>query len=107
MSNSTLFPFKTINLKDQDISRIQSNITQTFNSILNKKILDGQLLEDIDLTTSFQNIEHKLNRAVIGYIVVKRNADSRVWDNEANNTKKELFLTLKANVSVTVSLWIF
>lgn len=80
----------------------------TLDGILNKEILDGVLLKDVLVATgAVRHIQHGLARPVTGYIVVKRNANSVIWDSEASNNRKELFLDLNSSATVTVTLWVF
>lgn len=104
---SGLVQFKKVGQKSQEVSNFQDNCEQVFNRITTKQILDGLLIEDLPLTTAAKNVAHGLGRPVAGYIVIKRNANAVVYDNESTNTKKTQFLILRASATVTVSLWVF
>jgi hypothetical protein len=104
---SGLVQFKKVGQKSPEVTQFQDNCEQTFNRLTNKQILDGVLLEDVVLTTAALNVSHGLGRPVTGYMVIKRNANAVVYDNESSNTKKTQFLILRASATVTVSLWVF
>lgn len=104
---SSLIQFKKVGQKSPELTQFQDNCEQTFSRLTNKQILDGVLLEDVALTTAASNISHGLGRPVTGYMVIKKNANAVVYDNESTNTKKTQFLILRASATVIVSLWIF
>lgn len=99
--------FKKIGQRLPDVARFQDNVEQTFLSLTNKAIIDGVLIDNVNLTTSASDIAHGLGKPVTGYIVIKRNANAVVYDNEQTNTKRDRFLNLQASATVTVSLWVF
>ena len=96
--------FKTISSDDPVLQRVQDNISTVVSQIVDKAVLDGVLLKDVYLTTgSVHVISHKLGREPLGYICVKKNANSTIW--ESAITSRTLSLNCSANV--TVSLWVF
>lgn len=99
--------FKKVGTDDLVIGKLQDNTEEIFVQILSKRILDGVLLEGVVLTTSAILVPHPLKKPVTGYIVVRSNANSVVYDQETSNTLKELFVKLLASATATVSLWVF
>lgn len=107
MSAGRVRAFKKLGISEED-SKFQDNVNETFGSILGSQILDGVLLTDIELTTGVSNnIEHKLGREIIGYIIVKKNANSIIWDSQDTNKLSNLTLVLNCSANVKISLWIF
>lgn len=93
-----------IDVVDQVIEKLFTSLS----TIFNKQIIDGKFLEDVLITTgATRSIAHGLQRPVVGYIVVKRSANSQIWDSESTNTKKDIFLNLNSSATVTISLWVF
>lgn len=74
---------------------------------LNIPLINGVLVENIVLTTTTTRVSHSLNRSYNGYIIVKMNADARVWVDTTTTADSDKFIPLKASASVTVSLWVF
>jgi hypothetical protein len=68
-------------------------------------ILDGVLLENVELVGGSQNIEHGLNRRPRGFIVVADDAGDGIAGNPDNWTDRWLVVTPSS--SKTVSLWVF
>jgi hypothetical protein len=105
----SVFP-KDLTLKADNpaLDRMFGRIQLFFEKIAGQVILDGRYVDEVNLTSGVQNfIEHKLGRAVKGYIVVKNNAQCDIWDNEATNTNQDRFLVLRTSANAIVSLWIF
>ena len=100
--------YKKIYTAEPVLNQLQDNIDQTLKPLINSEIGDGQLIENIFLPASTETlVEHKLGRELRGYIVVKRNAGSNIFDKQDVNIASDRFLILDTNVAVTVSLWVF
>ena len=104
-------PFYKVEIEASDAEMVQSvqmafdSVEKSLAGLVQSSIVTGTLLRDIDLTTTAKRIEHKLGRAPLGYIIVRQNANSTVF--EQSETRKDIFLNLQASAAVTVSLWIF
>ena len=91
-----------------DISnRSQDNTDTVLRPIVNSAIIDGVLLNDIELTYGANTIEHKLGRKLLGYIVVRKNNDAVISDAQDTNKLSSKNLILYSDTLVTVSLWCF
>lgn len=100
--------YKKVYTDDDTLNAVQNNVEQTFRALLLSEIVDGNLIEDVFLPASTETlVEHKLGRELRGYIVVKRNAGSNIFDKQDVNIASDRFLILDTNVAVTVSLWVF
>ena len=97
--------FSQIHTSSNDLNRVQDNIAVFANPITRNLLLDGVLIEDIDLTTSETKVNHTLNRKPNGWIIVKKDAAQDVY--ESGSTVPDRFLSLTAGGNVTVSLWVF
>lgn len=105
----TMVPFKKIQA-DRILGQVQSNIELSLLPIQKSVIIDGVLLPDIILTAAASNgtmINHLLGRNPNGYIIVKQNANSVVWQSDVQNLIPDKVLYLKCSADVTVSLWVF
>ena len=86
----------------------QDHIESVINPILASAIIDGVILEDIDLVSgSFTDIEHKLGRKPRGYLVIRKSAAQTVYEEAGDYDNRKLFMKLRASGSVTVNLWVF
>lgn len=99
-------PFRAIRTAVRDIQRLQDALSKVFNAIQTKQILDGRLVEDIEIVSgTVTELDHGLQRPVRGWIVVEKNANAVVWTSESEIPNRTLNLNTSANV--TISLWIF
>lgn len=95
---------KKVATNDHKLNQIQNNMEQAITPVLDKAIIDGILLKDIAITTgSVDIVDHKLGRTPLGYIVVKRSANSVIWDSATNSRS----ISLNCSANVTINLWIF
>lgn len=89
----------------ESVERMQDSIERVISPIVNVPIINGILVNDIFVSTNPSRIEHKLGRKPLGYFIVKRDANSVVFD--LPEVREDLFLNLQASANVTVSLWVF
>lgn len=99
---------RRVKTKQEDLRQLQDSLDAVLNIIRGKQIIDGRLIEDIELSTTALNINHGLDNEVRGWIVVKKNANADVYEATSASTdlpKKQLKLI--ATAAVTISLWVF
>ena len=107
MSNSVK-AFKKTSFSDKDLSKLQNNIDIVLRPIVNCPIIDGVLIENVNLSTSVTNeVFHKLGRKPIGFIIVRKSADSRIWDAQSSNPTPDRTFSLLCSNAVTVNIWFF
>lgn len=98
-----IVPFRRIFTKNYELSQVQNAIEQTLSPVLDSKILDGVLLTGVSVFTANTQISHTLGRIPLGYIIVGKSVFSDIKD----VTRDSKTLTLVAEVSTVLSLWIF
>ena len=89
---------------DFSLMQVQTNTEQVINAIREKDVLDGVRVEGVALSTSATQIEHKLDRKPLGWLIVGKNGPGDVWESATRTSK---LLTLQADATVTVDLWVF
>ena len=100
--------FRKVVTEDQDINKLQAYLEETFEQILKSEIIDGVLLKGIQLDNSKTNsVSHKLDRNILGWLVIRRRAKAQIWDTQDLNTFKSKTLDLQTDTNVNVDLWIF
>lgn len=105
---SDLRTFKKVSSGPPELLKLQSNVDQFLQTLLINPLLSGVLIEDVKLTTGITNkIEHKLDRELQGYIIVKKNANSIIYDSQSSNLLSSKTLNLLCTANVTISLWVF
>lgn len=100
--------FKKLRDDKADIRKVQDNIESALNPVLNCPIIDGVLVKEAVLDpTRINEVEHTLGRKPRGWFLVRKRADSRIWDVQEYNTNPSRTLSLACSHSVTVDIWIF
>ena len=101
---------------DQSLRLMQNSWASALNPIIsnalvNNGFLQGQIPSDKNLGIALINgttiINHKLGRALQGWIVVRNNAAATIYDAQATNLTPELTLVLVSSAACTVSLVVF
>lgn len=101
-------PFRTQKLSDRVLQDLQAAIFAVLDPLVRLVPLNhGRLISSVVLSTTPVNVEHKLGRPLIGWLVVRKNADARVWEDQATTVDGSKFLRLDASAAVTVTLWVF
>jgi hypothetical protein len=102
--------FRRIRSQNNDIRLLQDAVDPVFKGILSSRILDGNLLEDITITGGTPlTIDHKLGRELKGWIVVRQDVSTQIWDSQDTNPVPSSTLILNATAAtvVTINLWVF
>jgi hypothetical protein len=77
------------------------------NPLLANPLIDGQVLSGIVVKSGANVINHKLGRALQGYIVIGNSAAVTFHDSQASNQTPDLTLALIASGAATISLYVF
>lgn len=101
--------YKTVLSSDNDIlNQIQERVSEALTPIQLSEIINGLRLVKVQLQTGQVNvINHKLNRKLLGYFIVRKRAQSDVWDSQDSNPKPTKTLHLNCSADVVVDLWVF
>ena len=100
--------FKKLQSSSAEFNKFQDNVEQVFSSVLTNPILDYTIIKEATISTGQANlISHKLGREPFGFIVIRKRADARIWDNQDNNTFKKQTIDIRSSADVVVDLFIF
>ena len=87
--------------------KIQENVDAALVPLQRSKILDGILLRNVSLTSGVNEVSHRLDRRLTGWLVVRQRASANIWDEQDTNVTATKTLRLQASVDVVVDLWVF
>lgn len=108
--NSFISPYVRNTTDDESIESVQNSLENSFRSIEACPLLDGHLLEGIDLVNGDNSISHKLGRELKGWIITRhRETPSNIVDRQKTNpaTDRTLLLNSSVGTTVTVDIWVF
>ena len=101
-------PFKKVQLKDESVMRMQDSVSASFNALSKNFILDSVLVENVQLTNGVDNtVSHTLGRNFKGWLVVRNNAESVIYESSTANDVPNRQIILNCSADVLVSLFIF
>ncbi len=87
---------------------LQDNVQNFVQQLVDLEVLNYVLLKNISLIAGQDNkIDHLLKRELIGFLVIRKSAQSDIWDNQLANNRPDLFLFLNCSVNCNVSLIVF
>lgn len=94
--------------EDPVVNKLQDALKLTVNPLLLNPLLNGHLLEDVELSGNVQNIiQHKLGRDLKGWIICRQDALAGIYDMQSTNTTPDKTLIMVSTIATTVSLWVF
>lgn len=97
---------KQVQSDDRTLMAMQSNVSEALRPLEQAALMRGRLIESVVLSTTPTEVAHGLGRRLLGVIVVRRNADARVYEPETS-TMPDRSVRLVATGNVVVSLWVF
>lgn len=86
-----------------ELNKAQDYTDLALAPVLACPLIDGFLLENIELATGPNIVDHKLDREPRGWFIVSPKAEASIW--ETGRTRSSL--VLNASAPVTLSLWCF
>lgn len=89
---------------DLSFNRLESSFVNFAQKLSKTPILNGLLIEDVSITTAQTEIQHNLGRDLVGWIVVDKDTDGRVWRVDSGNAN---VLKLDCSADMIISLWVF
>ena len=92
----------------EETDLLQRGVRDFAAKVSDSDIVDGVIVADVNLKSGENNVVgHPLGRPIVGYIVVRSNANSVVFDGEKPATKPANEFTVQCSADVTVTFWVF
>lgn len=107
-NTGSLTNLKKVGVESAELQKVQQNVENALDPIIKKVIVDGVHLIKVCLEPGVSNeVKHGLGRAPLGWIVVRKRADARIWDVHDHNRNPSKTLSIACSHAVTVDLWVF
>jgi hypothetical protein len=92
---------------DQTLRLLQTQWAQNINPLLRNPLLQGRLIEGVELVSGDNTINHLLDRKLRGWVLTGISAAAQIYDKQATNASPQQTLILNSDASCTVALWVF
>lgn len=100
--------FRKIYTEDLLQQRLQDSVASSFQYFEKLPQLDSVIVENVVLTSGVDNqVEHKLNRKIVGWQIIRKNANADVWESSTANNIPSSVIILRSSATVTVSFIFF
>ncbi len=99
--------FDRLQTASVELNRVQDRVGLPLDRLTGIGLLDGVLVEDVEMASGLNILQHGLGREVRGYLLVRSDADVRVYDDATASPQPALYHRLQATAAATVSLWVF
>lgn len=97
----------SFNTKDVTLSLMQSAWAKTLDPIIELPINHSVLLKNVQLVSGANKINHRLDRKLQGWIIVRKRASSDIYDTQDSNQQPTLTLALQSSANVVVDIMVF
>jgi len=87
--------------------QVQGYIATALNPLFQLPFASGNRVQDVDLTTTDTIVDHGLEQAPEGWIVLKQDAGVAIYESATVNDFPETTVILKAGGTVTADLFFF
>ena len=99
---------KSLAQTDPKIGKVFDYVQQFSKEVADVPFMQGKVYEDVVMTGAADyTLYHQLGRPVVGWLVLRQNASSTIYDKQDSNATPETTLVLRPSNTVTVTLWVF
>ena len=99
--------FTLLHSGNATLDRVQDSIQTSLQPLLELPFASGSLIKDQVLGTSDTYVDHKLGITPEGWLIIKQNADTSIYESATVNHAPSKNIILKAGASVTVTIFFF
>ena len=99
--------FTQLSTGNASIDQVQGYIATAINPLFQLPFASGNRVQDQDLSTADTIVDHGLEQAPEGWIVLKQDAAQVIYESATVNDFPETTIIMKAGGSVTADLFFF
>ena len=92
---------------NESVDQVQGYIATALNPLFQLPFASGNRVQDIEITTADTIVDHGLEQAPEGWIILKQNAAQVIYESATVNDFPETTVILKAGGTVTADLFFF
>ena len=98
---------RRVQTADREINQIQSNVAEILEPTSANTLIPGYVLPSVVLVSGDNNVNHKLNRTLIGWFIVRKRGTATIYDKQDTNPQPALNLILNSSGGETVDIYVF
>jgi hypothetical protein len=98
---------RRVQTPDREINQLQSNVAEILEPLSSNALSSGYVLSSVVLAVGDNAVNHKLNRTLIGWFIVRKRGTSVIYDKQDANTQKNVTLVLNSSLAETVDIYVF
>jgi hypothetical protein len=104
-----MIPYNRVNPTNPEVQNMENSLVNTFSSIDKNPLLNNlNIVKTIVLTSGVDTyVDHKLGRAVTGWIVINKNGFGDVKQSSTTNLIPKSSIILQSNATITVDILFF
>jgi hypothetical protein len=92
---------------DRAVNQLQQYQAQSLNPLIRNPITNGIILQSVSLAIGTNTIKHNLNRVLQGWHLVRKRANSDIYDEQDSNQNQDKYLVLNSSAQVVVDIYVF
>ena len=99
--------FTQLSTGSAPVDQVQGYIATALNPLFQLPFASGNRVQDLEITTSDTIVDHGLEQAPEGWIILKQNAAQVIYESATANDFPGTTIILKAGGTVTADLFFF
>ncbi len=92
---------------NQELHMMQTRWASALDPMLACLLMQGRLVRNVDLINGVTEVNHKLGRKLIGWVLTRKPGSADIYDNQDTNSRPALTLSLTSDTDITVDIWVF
>ena len=92
---------------NREVNQLQSNILSYLNTLGQNALLSGTILQKQSLSSGSNTINHKLNKPLQGWFIIRQRSAASIYDDQDNNPTPNRTLILISSADVIVDIFVF
>lgn len=96
-----------VQTNNREVNQLQSNILSYLNTLGQNALLSGTILTEQSLVNGSNTINHKLDRKLQGWFIIRQRGPASIYDNQDSNTSPNRTLILISSADVSVDIFVF
>jgi len=100
--------YERLSLGEPKLDRIQEHLEEASRLVYSNPVLDGNLIENVSVSTTEKQVPHKLERKYRGFwLAGTKENGAHVELIEGTSTDRAKFVAITSNVTATINIYVY